>query len=278
MMVTMLNDCAYVGWDLTRALRRIGGVEIRYLPRGRSVAGKTIKVLLNVLRSQGIIHVHYALQDAWLASKIRHLDVLHVHGSDVRHALHGRWGHLVRHNLQVAKVILCATPDLPELVEPYRGPFQEVLYFPTPVDTDFFVEASRNHDRPRALYFEKSFGAPPDLLWALLKGAGFEVDRIVGRPFRYADMPRVFEHYDVFIDQFYRGNSKTALEAMATGLPVINVDAKQDLAETVARLADPKIRRREGADQRRWVVLNHNVRMLADRLMGIYRRLDSKGP
>ncbi|HXZ97838.1 MAG TPA: hypothetical protein VED24_00565, partial [Candidatus Acidoferrum sp.] len=89
--VTILNDCAYVGYEIAEELR-IRGYEVLYLPRKRDLYSKTLGVLVNVLRSKGILHVNYALQDAYLAGKLKGSFLLHAHGSDLRWSIAGRWG------------------------------------------------------------------------------------------------------------------------------------------------------------------------------------------
>ena len=62
--VSIVNDAAWVGYELSLVLKAYG-IKVCYLPRKRSITGKTVGVFLNALRSTGIKHVNYALQDAF---------------------------------------------------------------------------------------------------------------------------------------------------------------------------------------------------------------------
>ena len=92
--VTILNDAAWVGYELANGLREVN-MDVKYLPRNYagpnvntnalySVYGKIINPFVNAIKAKGIIHVNYALQDAFFVRLIKkEINVLHCHGTDL---------------------------------------------------------------------------------------------------------------------------------------------------------------------------------------------------
>ena len=217
--VTILNDCAYVGYEISKELKS-RGYEVLYFPRGRSLYSKTFSVLVNIVRSRGILHVNYALQDAYLAGKLKGSFLLHAHGSDLRWSIAGRWGWIVRSSLKVASKVIVATPDLLERAREYRTDSE---YLPNPVDIERFAPQPREKARSKSvLYFPKWYETLPEELVKELHKAGFVLSAPAERV-KYEDMPRLLCAHDVFIDRFtIPAFSKTCLEAMSCGIPTID--------------------------------------------------------
>lgn len=271
MIVTMINDCAYVGFELYQALKELG-ISVRYLPRTRSIISKTLGALANSIKADGIIHVHYALQDAFFVSLLKDLHVLHVHGSDVRWALKGRWGRFIKHNLMAAKAVILATPDLEEYVSPFR---KDALYLPTPIDTARFRPQNLDRTGPsKALYFKLWYEVFPNELVSALEAEGINLEIIENRPYDYSEMPKILSQYDIFIDRFSIPSfSKTCLEAMSEGLATIDYRHQDALSKRVRQLANLESRRQEGEMNRRYVEENHDRMLVAKKLLEIYSRV-----
>jgi hypothetical protein len=265
--VTILNDCAYVGYEICKELRN-RGYEVLYFPRGRSLRSKTFGVLVNVARSKGILHVNYALQDAYLAGKLKGSFLLHAHGSDLRWSIAGRWGWVVRSSLKVASKVVVATPDILETAREYRA---DAEYLPNPVDTERFVPQTRETARPKSvLYFPKWYETLPEELVKQLHKAGFVLSTPPERV-KYEDMPRFLSAHDLFIDRFtIPALSKTCIEAMSCGIPTIDYRHSANFAERVSSLTVNDVYARESKLARDYALENHDRRRVVDRLVRIY--------
>jgi glycosyltransferase involved in cell wall biosynthesis len=268
--VTILNDCAYVGYEIAEELR-IRGYEVLYLPRKRDLYSKTVSVLANVLRSKGILHVNYALQDAYLAGKLKGSFLLHAHGSDLRWSIAGRWGWVVRSSLKVASKVVVATPDLLERAREYRA---DAEYLPNPVDTERFVPQPREKAGPKTvLYFPKWYETLPKELVRELHKGGFVLSTPPERV-KYEDMPRFLSAHDLFIDRFtIPAFSKTCIEAMSCGIPTIDYRHGADFAERVGSLAANEVYARESKLARDYALENHDRRKVVDRLVRMYEEI-----
>lgn len=268
--VTILNDCAYVGYEIAEELRK-RRYEVLYLPRGRGLYSKTLGVLVNVLRSKGILHVNYALQDAYLISKLKGKFLLHAHGSDLRWSITGRWGWIVKSNLKVASKLLVSTPDLLEIARRYRS---DAEYLPNPIDTLRFSPHPRVKVGPkRALYIPKWYETLPEGLVDELRRAGFEISMLSSRV-NYRDMPQLLCSHDIFIDQFTIPSfSKTCLEAMSCGIPSIDYRHIENFRERISVLASDEDLSRESELARDYVMKNHDRRLVVDRLAMIYAEM-----
>jgi glycosyltransferase involved in cell wall biosynthesis len=268
--VSILNDCAYVGYEIAEELRT-RGYEVLYLPRGRGFYSKTIGVLVNTLRGRGVLHVNYALQDAYLAGKLRGSFLLHAHGSDLRWSIASRWGWVVRSSLRIASKVIVSTPDLLEIARDYRA---DAEYLPNPVDTDRFVPQPHDKAGPRAvLYFPKWYETLPEELVKKLRDAGFALSMPTERV-KYEDMPRFLSAHDVFIDRLTIPSfSKTCLEAMSCGIPTIDYRHRADFADRVNSLVANEVYSRESKLARDYVLQNHDRRKVVDRLVRIYAEM-----
>jgi len=273
--VSFLNDCSYVAYELSKELHR-RGFKVDYYPRSRGIISKTLSVLLNVLKAKGICHVNYALQDAFLTQKLKHLDVLHCHGSDLRWGLRGQWSWIVKKNLKAAEKVLVSTPDLLDTAKQYRP---DAEYLPNPVNTEAFRPmVKREGQLLKAIYIEKSYEAVPTTLLDALTHYGFTVEKIGKGMYSYHEMPHVLNRYDLFIDRFTINSlSKSGLEAMSCGLPTITFRDKHNLKDAVERYLDPEARKRAGEANREYILKNHDARMVVDRLLEVYKETQRAG-
>lgn len=132
----MVNDCAFVGETLIKYLPC--EIEVTHIKRSRHFFDKTFGIAWKIFRAKGdIYHVHYLLQDCYLALKFgKHPLIGHAHGSDLRSSLkHSVWGRMVRHNLKHCDKVLVSTPDVLAFAREFR---EDAEYLPNPVDTKLF--------------------------------------------------------------------------------------------------------------------------------------------
>lgn len=274
MNIVMINDCCHVGASLATELRNMG-CEVPHILRSRGIFSKTFGIAWNIFSSgdADIYHVHYALQDAFLARIFKRLDLLHCHGSDVRWEIDGRWGRMIRSNLKNARKVLVSTPDILNRALEFN---ETAEYLQNPIDTDTFKphEKIEVEKEPGALYLVKGYDKFPSELELSLSDAGFTIEKIKGRPFRYDEMPNVFSRFDVFIDQLtIDALSKTCLEAMSCGLATITYKDKEDFRGRVNELIDAKNRLEEGKINRTLVMENHDAKNITEKLLTIYEGL-----
>ena len=278
--VSMINDAAWVGYELSLVLKAYG-VTVKYFPRKRSVAGKTVGVFWNALRSTGIKHVNYALQDAFafrVFGKTIHL--LHCHGTDLFGLLDkefmrrsknlSRWGWMIRGNLKAARKVIVSTPDLLPLAKQVR---EDAEYLPNPIDTDRFSPKNYENEKPKAIGFNLWYDKVQDNIIEGLKKHGFEVDVFTGRPFKYSEMHVVLKKYDVYIDrQTVFSLSKACLEAMSCGLATIDYRHRGSIDGRIAELADHKKLTEEQINNRKFILETHDKWKVGERLIDLYRQ------
>jgi hypothetical protein len=136
MNVVMINDCAFVGETLLRYLPK--KFNMTHIKRSRSLFDKTAGIAWRIWRSKGsLYHVHYLLQDCYLALKFRKKPVIgHAHGSDLREAINSKkWERIVKYNLRNCDKILVAQPTILDVAKKYNATSE---YFPIPYDPELF--------------------------------------------------------------------------------------------------------------------------------------------
>ena len=270
--VVMINEVSYVAMELGSELSK-RGYSVRYIGSGTGFLDKTIKPVLSVARikKDEITHAHYAMQRAWIVAKLSHLDVLHVHGSDIRRAANGGWGWMVKSSLRSAKKVVFATPDLEEPVKKYR---EDAVYLPTPVDTERFrYQKPENRNPVQALYVKKMFDTIPSELRLLLERSGIRLTELQQKV-PYNLLHTVLPQYDIFIEQTaFRNLSKTALESMSCGVPTIDFRHASDFESRVKALSDYEGRVKEGILARQYVETHHAKSVSADILLKVYEEL-----
>lgn len=245
--LAMVNDCAYVAETLIKYLPEISSV---HLKRSRKIWDKTFGITWRILRTDAdIFHVHYLLQDCYLALRFGKRPVIgHAHGSDLRTSLnHPIWGRIVRHNLKNCDKVLVSTIDVLDQARTFR---LDAEYLPNPVDTQLFypkpflkrigkrrvliasdsnwgVKGTDTAIRSLASvkqYVEVSIiqmGVDFDRTAALASSLGLHLNVLPK-----VSHERINEYYwnsDVVIDRFTLGSlGMVSLEAIASGRPVLN--------------------------------------------------------
>ena len=266
----MLNDAAYVGYELSEVLKQ-QGVNIQLLTRSRGIFSKTLGVTWNTLKADGIIHVHGAMQDATMARLLKSLDILHCHGTELRQGitLKSRWGRMIQKNIEMAKIVLYSTPDL----EPYAKILRsDAIYLPNPVNTEaFYYRGARRVQIPRALYITLGYEIIPKTILKEIQNNGIWLDVVRKGSVDYFEMPQLLNNYDIFIDRFTIPSfSKTCLEAQSMGLSTIDY---RHGPERVEDLCGFEFRKESGAIDAIQVRKAHDRRNIAVKLLGIYRSL-----
>lgn len=221
-----------------RRFRRFGLLQkpLRLAHRTLSVAVFYLDVAL-LARKFDVVHIHSQyLVSLFLPFKPK---IIEFHGDDIRPAPTKRWwidqkvtGLFLWANRH--KTFYVSTPDM-------LGYLEHPVYIPNPVDTEFF-KRSKPFGVGSAVYFhnwhEHDYGRALQL--ARQNGWGLEiVDRtILGRPVRYGDMAEFIGSKEFLIDRCnIKSLSKTALEALAMGLKV--VDYRDKVVEGLPLEHDP---------------------------------------
>jgi glycosyltransferase involved in cell wall biosynthesis len=212
MKVTMVGDCAHVGYELARELRRRGhtvrhitfdhGSKLRYL--------KAIPVPLRLaLDDCDLVHAHYARFPIYAAALSGKPFIAHCHGSDLRLGV----SKVKEYFLKKARKIIVSTPDLLK----FRP---DATYLPNPVSWDFY---DMGGPKKGAVYFKHK--QDPCLPPSQLKMPYCEIrERDVG----FSDMPKILNGYEYVVHNHYPVEynhqpclSKVALEALACGCKVV---------------------------------------------------------
>jgi glycosyltransferase involved in cell wall biosynthesis len=247
MKVVMINDCAFVGETLLKYMPL--DVEKKHIKRSRGFWSKTFGLAYNILKAKGdIYHVHYLLQDCYIASKLGKKPLIgHAHGSDLRASLrHPLWGRIVRHNLRKCDKVLVSTPDVLGIAKNFR---EDAEYLPNPVDTEIFYPKPlpEHGGKKRILIASDSnwsvkgtdiairalsrikddvdvsiiaYGVDFERTLSLAYSLGVHVD--VLPKVSHEKLNQYFWNADVVIDQFKLGSlGMVSLEAIACGRPVI---------------------------------------------------------
>jgi hypothetical protein len=227
MKVVVVDDCSHVMADIIPFLDK--DIEVQSLSRTRGLWSKTFGVAWKILCSKGdVYHVNYGLQNAWLTGKLKHLDIVHFHGSDIRWTINSkRYGWLVKYALENAGKVLYATPDLEMKIKKYRS---DAIYIPTPINTNEFSLKQNYNKKPKALYFRQWYENINDYSKQLQLIKGFMDVTVKERTIPYSIMPDFLKTFDVFIDRFsIPSYSKTCLEAMSCGLATVDFKNIQTL-------------------------------------------------
>jgi hypothetical protein len=248
---------------------------INFVRRTRGWWSKTFGLAKQIYRcNDGFFHVNYALQDAYLVSKLKHLDILHVHGSDLRWTLNSRrYGWIVRSNIAKAKTVLFSTPDLLSQCESL---VDYPVWLPTPVNTEQFKPVqqaqSQTESAPCAVYFEKWYEKLPPEIPELCKKYGIKLWVVPrGRRIAHDSMALFLNFFDIFIDRFcIVSDSKTCLEAQACGLAKIPLYGRT-LEWCFNRYADISHCRKDGLTNRDYVKRVHESSRVAEQLAEVWR-------
>lgn len=251
MKVVMVNDCAFVGETLLKYLPN--DFEKYHIKRTRKFFDKTFGLAYKILKAKGdIYHVHYLLQDCYIASKLGKKPLIgHAHGSDLREQINSKkWGWIVKNNLKSCDKILIAQPTIldvartfNETAEYFPIPFDPKIFYPKPLQKDggkggkkiVFLASPHNFEVKGTDKFLKALASISNLIEVksigygkdygkarlLAKELGLKVTFINRVPHEY--MNRLYWESDLVLGSFGVGQLDTvAIEAMACGRPVIH--------------------------------------------------------
>jgi hypothetical protein len=284
MKVVVVDDCSFVMENIIPFLDK--DITVQTLSRTRGLWSKTFGIAYKIFNSKGdIYHVNYGLQNAWLTGKLKHLDIVHFHGSDIRWTINSkRYGWLVKYALTHATKVLYATPDLEEKIKKYRC---DAIYIPTPINTDNFCCKQIYNKKPKALYFKQWYETvfPTDTFQSGDKDFSFQIDMlrrtfdltIQERNITYCDMPKFLSGFDIFIDRFSIPSfSKTCLEAQCSGLATIDFRhtmSLNSLRDRLDELCVPDKIRQIGLENALFIKEHHDAAKIAKMLSVIYKEM-----
>ena len=265
--ITVVNDCAYVMSDL---LPYLSDFNIDIILRSRGFWAKTFGLLWKIsqINSCSLIHVNYALQDAFLVCKLKHLDILECHGTDMRETLNTRkYGWIVKSALKRARRVLYSTPDLENSVKTFRP---DATILPTPVRKEFLDQKVEWIEKLRAVAFQLGYEEFPAELYRYCQLYNIEL-QVAERNIPYQDMPSFLSSYNIFIDRMTIPSfSKTCLEAMGAGLATVDHRHANTLLDRISELADPTKAMQVGKENKQNVKTEHHVETVAEKLRKIY--------
>ena len=307
MKIVMVNDCAYVGETLVKYFP--ADVKAVHLKRSRGLLDKTFGIAWKILRANAdLYHVHYLLQDCYLALKFgKHPVVGHAHGSDLRSSLkHRVWGRIVRYNLKHCDKVLVSTPDILDIASEYRS---DAEYLPNPVNTSIFYPKplTAHEGKKRVLIASNSnwsvkgtdlaikalsrikdevdvsiirYGVDFDRTLALASSLGLRLNVLPKVPH-----DRVRKYYwdaDVVIGTFKSGVlGMVSLEAIACGRPVITYVSSEypeykdfplkdvDVADKIVESMKITLNRLWKAEYN-YLIKYHEPKMIAKKIYKIY--------
>ena len=262
--VVVVNDCGYVWEDLKPYLPK--NVQWQFIRRNRGLWDKTFGVFFKILFSHGDFYIaNFALQDAWLVQKLKHLDLLICHGGDVRWTIKKQyWGWMVKSNLKNARHVAYTVDDIAESVRKYRS---DAFFLHRPIQAEKYQPKKYNNHKQkcfRAVYFEKPYDEfNPELLQLLIDNNCTLT--MINNSVPHEKMPEFLRNFDVLIDHMaYDGSvSKICLEAMSCGLCVITWKDREHLKERVTNLMNPQYRLKEAEQNRNFIEANHDANIIA---------------
>lgn len=262
--IIMIHDCAFVGYELKKELLRKGFNVKHFFFKGPPKI-TTLKMIFKLKRSKSsLLHAHFCRSSAYAAYFSGKPYIVHCHGSDIRWGIN--W--LQKKCLNNSKVVLVSTPDLLNILP-------HAIWLPNPIDTKRF-KPLREHYGNNVLYFAHSYEDISVELKRLCDRLGFNlrVQRIKNIP--YFEMHKFLNEFDIFVDRFLiKSYSKTALEAMACGIPVIGY--KHNLKEILERLTDEMERRKLIQWQFENIIPLHRKEKVVEQLIKIYNKIIEDG-
>lgn len=153
MKILHVKDVANVGSTLVAGLNSIGEEAVLYktikyrkinFPKFINKLVGVLIALLELCRFShyirinhfDIVHIHYGSM-AYLPLLTRTSFYLHLHGSDLRKAIHiPITGYFIKLGIKKAEKVFYSTPDLEKLIKPLRS---DALFFPNPLEIEKFV-------------------------------------------------------------------------------------------------------------------------------------------
>lgn len=264
MKIVMVDDCAYVGYELRRELIKRGfEVEHVFFTASRLPKVATFKMALKLRRMKcDLIHAHFCRSAAYAAYLSGKPYIVHCHGSDIR----GGINLLKRRCLKKAKKVLVSTPDLLEILP-------EATWLPNPVDTERF-RSLKEHNGNKVLYFPRWYEDLTKELKGICEKYGYDLTVPMAYSVPYEKMHLFLNEFDIFVDQIsIKSYSKTALEAVACGLPVIGY--KHDLEKTLKKLTSQQERHNYIQWQNTQLLPTHKLEKVVTQLLKIYNEVTS---
>ena len=314
MRIAEVNDIASVAVGFTAGLTALGHDATFIQPRlyGARLPGAVKPVVLPIrivewlgdarrLRREryDVAHIHYAYMGV-VGRLARIPYVLHCHGTDLRDLANPLRRPIIVAALKGAERVLYATPDLKELIVPYRA---DAEFMPNPVDTDEFAPRPEEPDEPDiyiccALTPKKGV----ENILATCRQLAEErpdirITAVAGGPHRdaFARLPNVLliarqprfklpgfiARHKVVLGQIHHGAiGQAEVESMSCGRPVVanfSHDAAYDEApplvkvsnaaeavRALSELVDDADRRLDlSQHSRAWILANHNLATIA---------------
>ena len=260
--IVMVHDCAYVGYELRRGLVN-KGIKVQHL-FFEEVPSKiaTLKMALKLRRMRcDVIHAHFCRSPAYASYLSGTPYIIHCHGTDVRWGMN--W--LQKKCLKKAKKVLVSTPDLLEV-------FPDATWLPNPVDTERF-RSLKQHSENKILYFPQWYEDLSGELKRISEKFGYDITAYSVHPIPYEKMHLFLNEFDIFVDRFsIKSYSKTALEAMACGIPVIGYEHNWE--EALEKLASQRERKELVQWQNEYVLPRHKVETVVSKLINIYQEAE----
>jgi glycosyltransferase involved in cell wall biosynthesis len=256
----MVDDCAYVGYELRRELGN-RGLEVQHLFFSGPKKIATLKMAFRLRRIKcDLIHAHFCRSAAYASYASGKPYIVHCHGSDVRSGIN--W--LKRRCLKKANKVLVSTSDLLEILP-------DATWLPNPVDTERF-KPLKEHGGNRVLYFPRWYEDLTQRLKETCKRFSYSLTAPKFYSVPYEEFHLFLNGFDIFVDQLsIKSYSKTALEAMACGLPVIGY--QHDLEEVLEKLNSQDEREKLVKWQNEHVISLHESGHVVDKLIRIYEKL-----
>jgi len=259
--IVMVDDCAYVGYELRRELIKRGfEVEHVFFTASHLPKVATLKMALKLRRIKcDLIHSHFCRSAAYAAYLSSKPYIVHCHGTDIRWGIN--W--LKRKCLKKARKVLVSTPDLLEILP-------SATWLPNPVDVERF-KPLKQHNGNKVLYFPHWYEDLTIELKGICEKEGYDLTVPGFYSVPYEKLHHFLNDFDIFVDRFkIKSYSKTALEAMACGIPVIGY--KHDLEKDLARMTFQRQRRSVVTFQNEKLLPQHKVGTVVNRLIDIYHR------
>lgn len=260
MKIAMVHDCAFVGYELRKELTR-RGFEVKQLDfRGQHAKIATLKMAYSLRKADcDIIHAHFARSSIYASYLSGKSYIAHCHGTDIRWGMN--W--LQKKCLKNAEKVLVSTPDLLEILP-------NATWLPNPTDVERF-KPLKKHDENKLLYFPRWYEDHSDVLKEMCAKLGYDltIQKFYSVP--YEEMHLFLNQFDIFIDRLLiEAYSKTAIEAMACGIPTIGWEHDLNYLE---QMKDMEKRRRLAEAQRNYVLKIHDSRKVTKKLISIYEEV-----
>lgn len=257
MKVVMVHDCAYVGYELRKELTR-RGVEVEHVFFSGWPKVATLRMSLKLSRMKcNLIHAHFCRSSAYASYLSGKPYIIHCHGTDIRGGI--SW--LQRKSMKKAKKVLVSTQDLLEILP-------DAAWLPNPVDTERF-RPLKEHNGNKILYFPHWYEDLTGQLRTICEKFGCHLTIQSAYSVPYEKMHLFLNEFDIFVDRFsIKSYSKTALEAMACGLPVLGY--KHHLEKTLEKMPSQRERRNLLTWQNEIILPRHKAEAVVSTLIKIY--------